>query len=53
MDGNQTKVKKLEIDMEAEATLIATLGKYGVSITTHDIKQILSLGLDTYLLKKG
>lgn len=39
--------------MEPEATLIRTLGKYGVSIQADDIKEILTLGLDTYLLRKG
>lgn len=39
--------------MEAKTTLITTLGKYGISIQADDIKEILTLGLDTFLLRKG
>lgn len=44
-------MNKLKIDMEAEATLIATFKKYGANITVEDIPQVLSIGVDTFLLR--
>lgn len=34
-------------------TLIKKLSNYGVTITTRDISEILKIGLDTFLLRRG
>lgn len=34
-----------------EATLLATLKTYGANVKLEDIPQVLSLGVDTFLLK--
>lgn len=38
---------------DMEAALIDTLKKYGVTISTQEIPQVLALGADTFLLRKG
>jgi hypothetical protein len=34
-------------------TLIKKLSDYGVKITTRDISEIMKIGLDTFLLRRG
>lgn len=38
---------------ETETTLIKTFEQFGITITTYDIPEVLRLGADTFLLKRG
>lgn len=46
-------MKALQLETDMNTTLIKTLSAYGVKIQTGDIPKILSLGIDTFLLKRG
>lgn len=42
-----------ELQNDMETTLIKTFEGFGITITTDDIPEILKLGVDTFLLRKG
>lgn len=51
---NATEVfLKITTRTPAEEQLIITLEKFGLTITEQDIPEVLRLGADTFLLRKG